>query len=88
MRRFTFFFLFLTLLTSTCSESAEISEGIDRLKSLYFAASFEEGYYEGQALVERFPNSSELRAAYSGETGHPIRGKWPPGRSEATLGIS
>ncbi len=26
--------------------------------------------------------------AYSGETGHPIRGKWPPGRSEATLGIS
>ena len=27
-------------------------------------------------------------AAYSGETGHPIRGKWPPGRSEATLGIS
>ena len=28
------------------------------------------------------------RGAYSGETGHPIRGKWPPGRSEATLGIS
>ena len=27
-------------------------------------------------------------SAYSGETGHPIRGKWPPGRSEATLGIS
>ena len=26
--------------------------------------------------------------AYSGETGHPFRGKWPPGRSEATLGIS
>ena len=26
--------------------------------------------------------------AYPGETGHPIRGKWPPGRSEATLGIS
>ena len=29
-----------------------------------------------------------VSSAYSGETGHPIRGKWPPGRSEATLGIS
>ena len=29
-----------------------------------------------------------IQGAYSGETGHPIRGKWPPGRSEATLGIS
>ena len=31
---------------------------------------------------------SIFEGAYSGETGHPIRGKWPPGRSEATLGIS
>ena len=29
-----------------------------------------------------------FHSAYSGETGHPIRGKWPPGRSEAPLGIS
>ena len=33
-------------------------------------------------------NIARVVGAYSGETGHPIRGKWPPGRSEATLGIS
>ena len=37
-------------------------------------------YAAGQKLLKL--------CAYSGATGHPIRGKWPPGRSEATLGIS
>ena len=44
------------------------------------------------ATVQRIPCESTFWSvrliAYSGETGHPIRGKWPPARSEATLGIS
>ena len=38
--------------------------------------------------VVELPEGEQPDTAYSGETGHPIRGKWPPGRSEATLGIS
>ena len=40
----------------------------------------------GRAKKGRWSTRSGL--AYSGETGHPFRGKWPPGRSEASLGIS
>ena len=39
-------------------------------------------------LVAELVKAGASYYAYSGETGHPIRGKWPPGRSEATLGIS
>ena len=41
-------------------------------------------YLDASALIKLVVDEG----AYSGETGHPIRGKWPPGRSEATLGIS
>ena len=41
---------------------------------------------QGTAIYGVYPGPVDT--AYSGETGHPIRGKWPPGRSEATLGIS